>query len=285
MATEPANFIADLNAQRPAGDESLSEADDHLRLLKKTITSTFIGNTETGDIWNQELRIGPAALNALDETLNLSGFVTVEGSQTISGGKTFTQSIIAASGVQGSSAQNLIQGSASGVDVGYSGGKTVLNGPDDGVVLSTPSDGEGIVLSTKNWQRHIVDTLYPVGAIMFLNVTGNPAVLFPGTTWIPQATGRFIMATGAWTDTNGDTRTPTLGNFANGTYRHVMTEAEMPSHVHGIDNNLGGGYGWPVAQNFNDTDVGAVATSSAGNDQSHQNSPPGFALNCWERVA
>lgn len=39
--TEQATFVADLNDQRPTGDEPISYGDDHIRLIKKTLVESF----------------------------------------------------------------------------------------------------------------------------------------------------------------------------------------------------------------------------------------------------
>ena len=63
MPTEQTEFIAGLDQSRPQGSESLSEADDHLRLIKKSITATFVGSD--GDHFDGPVSVGPDELNAI----------------------------------------------------------------------------------------------------------------------------------------------------------------------------------------------------------------------------
>ena len=41
MALEPASYISDLVSANPVGSDSLAQADDHIRLIKGVLKSTF----------------------------------------------------------------------------------------------------------------------------------------------------------------------------------------------------------------------------------------------------
>lgn len=78
---------------------------------------------------------------------------------------------------------------------------------------------------TKRWQidnKTMFETLYPVGSIyMSINST-NPSVFFGGT-W-EQIEDTFLLCA-------GDTY---LAGSTGGEATHVLTEAELPSHVHNV---------------------------------------------------
>ena len=69
MALDPAEFIADLDPAQPPGDDPASQADDHIRSIKKAITQSWPGsfnaalNLSIPDIEALEARI--AALEGL----------------------------------------------------------------------------------------------------------------------------------------------------------------------------------------------------------------------------
>jgi hypothetical protein len=73
MALETAAYIDGLVASNPAATDGLGQADDHIRLIKSTITTTFaeIAGPVTAD--HNELNILDGALVTTDEVNYLSG--------------------------------------------------------------------------------------------------------------------------------------------------------------------------------------------------------------------
>ena len=53
MALESGTFIDSLNASNPTSTDAVSQADDHLRLIKSTIKSTFPNITVQSQRHNQ----------------------------------------------------------------------------------------------------------------------------------------------------------------------------------------------------------------------------------------
>ena len=58
MPLESASFITDLNESNPAAGDTVSQSDDHLRLIKQTLKSTFPN-------MNAVVTVNPATLNGL----------------------------------------------------------------------------------------------------------------------------------------------------------------------------------------------------------------------------
>lgn len=135
-----------------------------------------------------------------------------------------------------------------------------------------------------------VDLIYPIGSIYMSVESITPDILFGGT-W-HQIKGRFLLASGANTinttskygDCPAGTIDRTITTEQGGEVSHTLTNAEMPSHSHGI------GYGANVvpggAQNPSSTSyTTSNQTSSAGGGQGHNNIPPYYVVNVWRRTA
>ena len=84
----------------------------------------------------------------------------------------------------------------------------------------------------------VLDAVYPVGAI-YLSVTStSPATLFGGT-W-EQLKDRFLLGVGDTYTTVEDTGGAASQNYtpAGTVGSHTLTTAEIPSHVHGLNNHV-----------------------------------------------
>ena len=73
MGLETSTYVNGLNANNPASTDGLAQADDHLRLIKGTITATFpnLDGAVTAD--PTELNILDGAIVTTDEVNHLSG--------------------------------------------------------------------------------------------------------------------------------------------------------------------------------------------------------------------
>jgi microcystin-dependent protein len=70
-----------------------------------------------------------------------------------------------------------------------------------------------------------LDTIYPVGSIIFRDSDSNPNFNYPGTTWVEFGAGCVLMSR------NGTyARGSTFGEMT-----HTLTEAEMPFHGHSVN--------------------------------------------------
>lgn len=138
--------------------------------------------------------------------------------------------------------------------------------------------------------NNIVDTIYPIGSIYLSVNSGNPATIFPGTTW-EQIKDRFLLASGN-TYANGSS-----GGSANAVVvSHSHTMSTAGAHTHDVYTRqataTGNAKSEPVSSA---TSTERKATTSAGN-HSHsiyssgvsgvgKNMPPYLAVNVWKRTA
>ena len=89
MSLDPAEFIDDLTPTEPPFDDPASQADDHIRAIKKAITQTFPGT------FDGPLNLTPALLEGLGARLDtleaftvptflspVSGYLHVDASDT-----------------------------------------------------------------------------------------------------------------------------------------------------------------------------------------------------------
>lgn len=290
MPTEVANYIGELDQSRPQGSESLGEADDHLRLTKKCITQTFLGDGAS-DVWDIALNVGPRYLNDLLNTYTPENWVTLDTAQTITGQKTITAAIKGDIGLVNDASVNLISQTGPSVSVGnYDSPAIILADSATGITQAwNNGTNTATVLNTANFISEVIDTLYPVGTVLHTSDNTNPGTRFAGTTWAAIGAGRFIASVGVHTDANGDSFTMVAGDIVEGEYNHTLTEAEMPSHKHDFVH---------PSQTVDSGDNERIVTSgdanpastdplmaTTGGDNSHNNIPPGYGLYVWERTA
>lgn len=122
---------------------------------------------------------------------------------------------------------------------------------------------------------------YPVGALYISFVSTSPASLFGGT-WA-QITGRFLRAA-------NDVST-------GGADAHTLTEAQMPSHHHGVvreqdgdwagywQSNASSGGLWQVVSNGTQGANRGLRTTAVGGGTSHNNMPAYQDVYVWRRTA
>mgnify|MGYP003124832030 CR=1 FL=1 len=172
MTLESGTYINSLDDSNPAATDSLSQADDHIRLIKATIKATFPSIT--------------GAVTATHTALNAAtpAAITTDGS---------TPSL--ASGITAAEVQTLI-------------GVTPAAITSDG---STPSLASGITAAEVRTLVTVPTLLevYPVGAIYMSVVSTSPATLFGGT-WAALAAGKVLVGLDA-SDTDFDTAEETGG--------------------------------------------------------------------------
>jgi hypothetical protein len=157
-----------------------------------------------------------------------------------------------------------------------------VNGVDKSgqyVALDTPNQNISIDLNLNNF----MNTIYPVGSILFSIDGTNPQSRFGGT-WVQIASGRFIVGVGGGSDDNNQVKTFTARNNS-GEYQHKLTIDEMPRHNHTYDkisliNNGERDNNQQAGKNYTST-----GTSYTGGDGYHNNTPPGFGMYAWERTA
>lgn len=135
----------------------------------------------------------------------------------------------------------------------------------------TPGD-DGFITKSQ-----LIDLVYPIGSIYVSLSDVSPAV-FIGGTW-EQIKDRFILAAGD-TYAAGDT---------GGEATHTLSENEMPSHYHSIQNTglawfnaMGSGSNqmWYYAPGYNQ-----AVSYNTGGSAPHNNMPPYLTAFVWQRTA
>lgn len=124
-----------------------------------------------------------------------------------------------------------------------------------------------------------IDCPKAINEVIMLLSTDNPKDLWPGTTWVQLAEGKFPVSAGA---------TYTLGGTG-GAASVTLTVAQMPEHGHkaksptsGTDGGVKTGFDvWRVSGGFSSDYV----IENTGGGGAHENRPPWIALNMWRRTA
>ena len=152
-------------------------------------------------------------------------------------------------------------------------------------------------LNAKVNTSDLIDLIYPVGSIYMSVNSTNPSVLFGGT-W-EQIKGRFLLGTGSLESNNNDHFGQVTPNDINapagekgGEAYHKLSINEMPKHSHESKHT-----GRPLYWDSGLDSVGGLIsgnnvqytwdanTKDTGGDNSHNNIPPYFAVNIWQRTA
>jgi|TARA_B110000259_G_scaffold82494_1_gene96365 hypothetical protein len=255
MALETGTYIDSLVVANPAATDALSQADEHLKLLKSTIKATF-PNVD-------------AAVTATPTDLNTKTALVSDGTDV-----TFN------TGITADKVKTLI-------------GITEPVAP--AITTATDSEGEVTpVLSTgitavEVWglvKSAALDSIYPVGAIYTAITSGSPATVFGGT-WVSFGQGRVMVGhdDAAEPDTDfvapsGDGSSVLLG----GAKTHTLSIAEIPSHTHGFTAHQ------TTSGSNNRTGGGALSasasgtTAATGDGGAHNNLQPYVVVYMWKRT-
>ena len=179
---------------------------------------------------------------------------------------------------------------AKGEAIPATGLQDVYDGFGNKSALKIGQAGKGIDIDG-SLGASFINTLYPVGAVIFSADNTNPGVSFSGTTWIQEAEGRFSAGVGTGNDGTNTQAVP-AGNDSTGKYKHTLTEAELPAHTHGVTvahedftaesapsprQNVGS----KKTASYNLT----LTSESTGDGTAHNNTPPSFGLYVWKRTA
>ena len=165
MALETGTYIDSLNASNPAATDALSQADDHLRLIKSTVKATFPNVSGAVTATHTELNIVDGLTASTSEINLLNGLTASTSELNILDGVTSTAAEI-----------NLLDGSTAGTVVAskaivadsnkdITGGRNItITGEIDAATLDISGNGdiEGTldvgVLDLGNWTIDQVGT-------------------------------------------------------------------------------------------------------------------------------
>lgn len=123
---------------------------------------------------------------------------------------------------------------------------------------------------------------FPVGSVFIAVVSTNPATLLGYGTWSAFGAGKVLVGLDSG-DTDFDVVEETGGEKT-----HVLTEAEMPAHVHAENAPIsasGGALKLAVDSNASGTQAAGLDTDSKGSGQAHNNLQPYIVVYMWKRTA
>ena len=149
-------------------------------------------------------------------------------------------------------------------------------------------------LATKNYVEEIIaenvssigvgkilQQVYPIGAIYISTAKTNPCDIFGFGVW-EQIKDVFLLCA-------GDTY---VAGSAGGESEHILTEEEMPVHLHSFDNNVlvnttsDNGFTVGQATNKQHTIIDSILhTQYAGSNMPHNNMPPYLTVYTWQRIS
>ena len=285
MAVEAASFITDLNPLLPASDDGIFQADDHIRLIKLVLTSTFPNIDAAMTASDTELNAFEGRIDTLESTI--TGKVDKVGNGSITGNLTVS-AVLTANGSINSS--GLITGA--GLDANGSVVSSVGT-----PVATTDATTKAYVDAAVAAAVGLIpaqQTIYPVGSV-YINagVATNPATLLGFGTWEAFGAGRVPIGVGSLTDGNSESKTLVMGDTG-GSFSHTLTAAQMPAHKHTPDdsssfltNSSPGDAIQLIDASGNGTEgVGTqTETNVVGSGNAHPNMQPWVAVYMWKRTA
>tara|TARA_B100000768_G_scaffold113253_1_gene104910 strand:+ start:185 stop:967 length:783 start_codon:yes stop_codon:yes gene_type:complete len=260
MGLETGTYINSLNSANPAATDALSQADEHLRLIKSTVKATF--PSVTGAITGTHTAINAKVAEPVSA-------ITSDGS---------APSLNTAAGVTAANLKALL-----GVD------GVAITTATDGSGNVTPSLGTGInALDIWNLVKaSALNSIYPIGAIYTAITSGSPATVFGGT-WVSFGQGRVLVGHDDAAEPDTDfvaSSTDGSSVLVGGAKTHTLSIAEIPSHTHGFTAHL-------TTSGDNDRGGGGVLTSSqsgttaaTGGGQAHNIIQPYVVVYMWRRTA
>lgn len=195
MSVETARTIDQLDSSLPRNVDLIREGDDHLRLIKAVLKTSFPN-------FNSVMSMSSDKLNNLDKALTATD---KDGNLTFGGAMTMTQ------------------------------GKTLNMGNNRLQNVSNPAaDTDAVTLGYLK-SPAARSLAYPVGSIyLSINAT-NPAQSLGFGTWANVGQGRFLVGVGTGTDGRGTQRGFGAGNNNNGFYETQLNANHIPPHAHGVD--------------------------------------------------
>lgn len=120
-------------------------------------------------------------------------------------------------------------GNKSSLSIGLEGQGAVITGS-----LTTGN----IVLPNQPTLINLIDYIYPVGSCLLTLDPTNPSSRFIGTSWVQVSQGLVVTGAGTGTDTQGVSKTVTVGSNTGGFYQQTLSSSNIPDHSHFIANEI-----------------------------------------------
>ena len=260
MGLETGTYIDSLDAANPAATDALSQADEHLRLIKATVKATF--PSVTGAVTATHTAINTKVAEPVSA-------ITSDGSNP---------SLNTGAGVTADKLKTLI-----GVTT------PAITTATDSEGEVTPSLATGIT-GLEIWnlvKLAALDSIYPVGAIYTAITSGSPETVFGGT-WVSFGQGRVMVGHDDAAEPDTDFVAGSTDGSAvlvGGAKTHTLLIEEMPSHTHtinGIENPSGSGANGSSdgASSF----TNSLTTNATGGGVAHNNLQPYVVVYMWKRT-
>ena len=241
MGLETASFVSQLNGTNPVSTDGLAQADDHMRLIKTTLTNTFANMA--GAVTTDHLE-----LNSLD------GYTGTSGDHNI---------------LSGLAARTVANGGpVTNTEAGYLSGATSN--------IQTQLDTLTTNLASTNTN---LSSAVPTGMVMMWSGASNAIptgyVLCDGGNGTPDLRDRFVVGAGSAYSVNntGGASSVTLTSAQMPSHTHSYTDEYVlqSALVPGIDIDFN-------ATTWDPNGNKTKTTGSAGSGASHENRPPYYAL-------
>ena len=254
MALETGTYIDSLVAANPAATDALSQADDHLRLIKATLKATF--PSVTGAVTATHTAINTKVAEPVSA-------ITSDGSDPS-----------LASGITGAEVKTLIGVVEPAINASTAEGGAVTPVLATGI---TAEEVRALIGAAAAATTATLSSVYPVGSIYTSVVATNPSTFFGGQ-WNPFGQGKVMIGVDS-TDTDFDT----VGNTG-GAKTHTLITDEIPSHTHSMSIENASGTGSTGSSN-GASSFSTVNTSATGGDGAHNNLQPYVVVYMWKRTA
>ena len=241
MGLETASYVSQLNGTNPVSTDGLAQADDHMRLIKTTLTNTFANMA--GSVTTDHLELNTLdgyTGDAADHNI-LAGLAT----RTVANG-----------------------GPVTNTEAGY------LSGATSNIQAQLDALDTGLTNTNTNLQSAV-----PTGMVMMWSGAANAIpsgyVLCDGGNNTPDLRDRFVVGAGNTYSVNntGGAASVTLTTAQMPSHTHSYTDEYVlqSALVPGIDIDFN-------ATTWDPNGNKTKTTAAAGSSQSHENRPPYYAL-------
>lgn len=263
-------FINELNENYPRREDLIKEGDDHLRLIKQTLKTTFPNINSEVTISSNELNLLKSTISINNEVLelsdnlklNLNGSFNLNGSTTINAGSPENDSGL--------------------VSVSYFKNQLMkLIYPIGCLYLSTTSENPSTILGIGTW------TEFGSGKMLIGVGTWVDSRSESKTFTINEVGGEYSHALSTSelaSHTHGFSGTTS----SNGNHTHNM---RIPLHNEDGGGNVASGSGLENSKTLTTETSGSHThsisgtTSSSGSGAAHNNIPPYITIAMWKRIS
>ena len=234
MGLESATYIASLDATWPLGADAKNKGDDHVRLIKSVLKSSFANITGAVTASHTELNRVVGLTSTAEETNKknvLNGYCPLDGSVLVPQANLPTASETTRGPMEVATAAEMAAGTDNARSASPLGVRTEID-------LHLPS---GVIMM---WSGAIVNI--PAKWTLCDGTSGTPNlqdrfVVGAGSTYAVAATGGAASVTSGsgGSHTHGDTGSAGGHNHTISVSDHTLLVSQMPAHTHTIYNGAG----------------------------------------------